>query len=157
LVLADKLGAQTAPGRLTPWRAGSCLRAKSAGRPFRHRRQGGLGRSVLPKLFQASSGRGTVKSENCNPTTPEPGTRRRLVLLQTLTTQDFDELASALPRWDLRCRQLGRGPFRGQLQVLQLGRIQVFRIAANRMLHFAGWPPPGCFGSAPVLAANETA
>src|SRR5262249_50375236 len=118
---------------------------------------GCLGRAVLPKLFHASSGRGTIKSGNCNPTTLEPGTRRRLVLLQTFTTQDFDELADALPRWDLRCRQLGRGPFRGQFQVLQLGRIQVFRIAANRMLHFAGWPPPGCFGSAPVLAANETA
>src|SRR5262249_59074074 len=72
--------------------------------------RGCLGRAVLPKLFHASSGRGTIKSENCNPTTLEPGTRRRLVLLQTLTTQDFDEQAHALPRWDLRFRQLGPAP-----------------------------------------------
>jgi hypothetical protein len=52
--------------------------------------------------------------------------RRRLVLLQTLRTYDFDELAQALPQWDLRFRQLGRGPFRGQLHFLQQGGIQVF-------------------------------
>jgi hypothetical protein len=34
------------------------------------------------------------------------------MLLQTLSTRDFDELAGAFPRWDLRLRQLGRGPFR---------------------------------------------
>jgi AraC family ethanolamine operon transcriptional activator len=77
--------------------------------------------------------------------------------VHTLSTQDFDELADALPRWDLRCRRLGRGAFQGQLQVLQLGRIQVFRIAANRRLHFVGWPPPDSFSCFPVLAANENA
>jgi AraC family ethanolamine operon transcriptional activator len=77
--------------------------------------------------------------------------------VQTLRTQDFEELADALSRWDLRCRQLGRGPFRGQLQVLQLGGIQVFRVAVNRMIHLKGWPPPGSFGCFPVLAANENA
>jgi AraC family ethanolamine operon transcriptional activator len=77
--------------------------------------------------------------------------------VHTLRTQDFDELADALPRWELRCRQLGRGPFQGQLQVLQLGGIQVFRIAANRRLHFVGWPPPDSFSCFPVLAANENA
>jgi hypothetical protein len=53
----------------------------------------------------------------------ERGTRRRLVPLQTLRTRDFDELARAFQRWDLRFRQLGRGPFRGQLQLLQLNGI----------------------------------
>ena len=79
------------------------------------------------------------------------------MVVHTLRTQDFDELAGALPRWDLRCQQLGRGPFKGQLQVLQLGGIQVFRIAANRILHFEGWPPPDSFGCFPVLPANENA
>jgi AraC family ethanolamine operon transcriptional activator len=102
--------------------------------------------------FHAISGRGTIKSENCN-----PDARRRRVVVHTLRTQDFDELAHALPRWDLRCQQLGRGPFKGQLQVLQLGGIQVFRIAANRILHFEGWPPPDSFGCFPVLPANENA
>jgi AraC family ethanolamine operon transcriptional activator len=79
------------------------------------------------------------------------------MLLQTLRTRDFDELAVAFPRWDLRFRQFGRGPFRGHLQFLQLGGIQVFRIAVNRMIHIEGWSPPGSFGCFPVLAANENA
>jgi hypothetical protein len=41
------------------------------------------------------------------------------MLLQTLRTGDFDELAGAFPGWDLRFRQLGRGPFRGRLPFLQ--------------------------------------
>jgi AraC family transcriptional regulator, ethanolamine operon transcriptional activator len=77
------------------------------------------------------------------------------VLLQTLRTRDFDELAGAFPRWDLRLRQLGRGAFRGELQYLQLGGVQVFRAAVNRMVSVEGWPLPGSFGCAPVLAANE--
>jgi AraC family transcriptional regulator, ethanolamine operon transcriptional activator len=79
------------------------------------------------------------------------------VRLETLRTRDFDELAQAFQGWDLRIRQLGRGPFRGQLQFLQLGEIQVFRASANRRVHVEGWPPPGCFGCAPVVAANENA
>jgi hypothetical protein len=44
------------------------------------------------------------------------GDRRRLVLLQTLSTRDFDELAQPFQRWDLRIRQLGLpGLFPGQL------------------------------------------
>jgi AraC family ethanolamine operon transcriptional activator len=103
---------------------------------------------------------GTIKSENCNLATIvtiEPGNRRRLMPLQTLSTRDFDELAAAFPRWDLRFRQFGRGPFRGHLQFIQLRGIQVFRAAVNRMIHMEGLPPPGCFGCFPVLAANENA
>ena len=54
---------------------------------------------------------GTIKSENCNPPTIERVNRRRRVRLQTLTTCDFDELAGTFPRWELRSRQLSRGPF----------------------------------------------
>jgi AraC family ethanolamine operon transcriptional activator len=97
------------------------------------------------------------KSENCNLATTARGDRRRLVLLRTLSTRDFDELAQAFQRWDLRIRQLGRGPFRGQLQFLQLGGIQVFRAAVNRRVHVEGWPPSVCFGCAPVLDVNENA
>jgi len=100
---------------------------------------------------------GTIKSENCNLATMERDNRRRLVLLQTLHTRDFDELAQALPQWDLRFRQLGRGPFRGHLQFLQLGGIQIFQLGVNRMVHIEGWPPPDSFGCFPVLAENENA
>ena len=77
--------------------------------------------------------------------------------LQTLPTRDFDELAGAFPRWDLRFRQLSRGPFRGRLQFLQLEGVQVFRLSVNRLIHIEGCPPPGSFGCFPVLAANENA
>jgi hypothetical protein len=85
---------------------------------------------------------GTIKSENCKLATIEPGNRRRLMLLQTLSTRDFDELAGAFPQWNLRFRQFGRGPFRGQFQFIQLRDIQVFRVAVNRMSHIEGLPPP---------------
>jgi AraC family ethanolamine operon transcriptional activator len=116
-----------------------------------------LASSFLFKLFQLISAIGTIKSENRNLATMERDNWRWLMLLQTLRTRDFDELAGAFPRWNLRFRQLGRGPFRGQLQLLQLGGIQVFRVAVNRMMHIEGWPPPGGFGCCPVLATNENA
>src|SRR5262249_10158323 len=84
--------------------------------------------------------------------TMESVNRRRLVLLQTLRTRDFDELAQAFPQWDLRFRQLGRGPFRGHLQFLHLAGIQVFQLGVNRMVHIDGWPPPDSFGCCPALA-----
>jgi hypothetical protein len=49
--------------------------------------------------------------------------RRQLLLLQTLRTRDFDELAGAFPRWNLPFRQFGRGPFRAHFRFLQLGGI----------------------------------
>jgi hypothetical protein len=98
-----------------------------------------------------------IKSENCNLATIEGDSRKRLMLLQTLRTPDFGDLAGAFPGWNLRFRQLGCGPLRGHLQFLQLGGIQVFRLSVNRMVHIEGWPPPGSFGLFPVLAANESA
>jgi AraC family ethanolamine operon transcriptional activator len=74
-----------------------------------------------------------------------------------LRTRDFDELAQAMLRWDSRFRQLGRGPFRGEIQLLRLGGIQIFRIAVNRKIHAQGLPPPDSFGCAPVLPANAAA
>src|SRR5262245_30224799 len=97
------------------------------------------------------------KSESRNPATAAGGNRRRLVPLRTLTTRDFDELAGAFPRWDLRFRQLGGGPFRGELQFLELGAVQVVRVCCNRRIQAQGSPPPGSFGFAPVLPMNEGA
>ncbi len=79
------------------------------------------------------------------------------MLLQTLRTRDFDELAEAFRRWDLRFRQLGGGSFRGELKFLQLGAIQILRASCNRRIHAQGSPPPGSFGFTPVLPRNEGA
>jgi hypothetical protein len=77
--------------------------------------------SFLIETFQGICGRATVKSENRKLARRARGNGRRPVLLQTLSARDSDELATAFPRWGLRSRQLGRGPFRGHLQFLRLG------------------------------------
>jgi AraC family ethanolamine operon transcriptional activator len=79
------------------------------------------------------------------------------VLLQTLSTHDFDELAEAMRPWNLRFRQLLGGSFRGKLTALRLGGIQILRVSCNRRLHAQGHPPPGSFGFTPVLPRNEGA
>jgi AraC family ethanolamine operon transcriptional activator len=79
------------------------------------------------------------------------------MLLQTLSTRDFDELAAGLRRWELRFRQLGGGPFRGELRSLHLGGILIEWVSCNRRLHARGSAPPGNFGFAPVLPKNEGA
>jgi AraC family ethanolamine operon transcriptional activator len=80
-----------------------------------------------------------------------------LMLLQALRTRDPDELAQGFHRWDLRARQLGGGPFRGGLEVLQLERIQIVRASGDRRLQAQGALPPGSFGFAPVLPRNDGA
>jgi AraC family ethanolamine operon transcriptional activator len=79
------------------------------------------------------------------------------MLLQTLRTRDPDELAAGFRRWDLRFRQLGGGPFQGELQFLQLGATQILRASGNRRLQAQGSLPPGSFGFAPVLPRNAGA
>ena len=54
--------------------------------------------SFLIEPFQGMCGRATVKSENRNLATRARGNRGRPVLLQALSTRDFDELATAFPR-----------------------------------------------------------
>src|SRR6516162_5793578 len=77
--------------------------------------------------------------------------------LQPLRVRDPDELAAGFRGWELRFRQLGGGPFRGQLQFLQLGGTQILRASGNRRLQAQGSLPPGSFGFAPVLPRNEGA
>jgi AraC family ethanolamine operon transcriptional activator len=79
------------------------------------------------------------------------------MLLQTLRTRDPDELAAGFRQWDLRFRQLGGGPFRGELQFLQLGGTQILCASGNRRLQAQGSPPPDSFGFAPVLPRNAAA
>jgi AraC family ethanolamine operon transcriptional activator len=79
------------------------------------------------------------------------------MLLQTLSTCDFDELAAAFPQWDLRFRQLDGGSFRGEIKFLQLDGIQVGWASCNRRIHAQGSPPPDMFAFAPVLPRNEGA
>jgi AraC family ethanolamine operon transcriptional activator len=79
------------------------------------------------------------------------------MLLQSLRTRDPDELAEGFRRWKVRFRQLGGGPFEGELKFLQLGGTQIVRAFGNRRLQALGSLPPGCFGFAPVLPRNAGA
>jgi hypothetical protein len=65
-----------------------------------------------------------IKSENCNSVTIARVDRRRLVLLQTLETRDFDEMAQALPQWDLRFLQkvMGQADWDYQPLLTELAR-----------------------------------
>jgi hypothetical protein len=91
------------------------------------------------------------------PQSGENGTwqREALMLLQTLRTRDPDELAEGFRRWDLRFRQLGGGPFRGELQFLQLGATQILRASGNRRLQARGSLPPAASGSPPCCPGTQ--
>jgi hypothetical protein len=78
-----------------------------------------------------------------------------LVLLQTFSTRDFDELGEGFRRWELPFQQGGDGAFRGELKFVLPGGFQVLRASCNRRLYTQGSPPSGSFGFAPVLPRNE--
>jgi len=77
------------------------------------------------------------------------------VLLQTLRTRDFDELAEGFRRWDLRFRQLGGGPFRGELKFLQLGAVQLLGSPAAGGFMSRARPRPAASGSPPSCRATR--
>ncbi len=78
-------------------------------------------------------------------------------LQRLLETRDFDELAHAFRHWDARFQQLGRGAFRGSLQLVQTGAVQLIRVKTNRIIQARGFMKPGCYAFTIVTAANEEA
>ncbi len=56
---------------------------------------------------------------------PAGGEGRPTLLHRRLDTCDFDELAHAFLGWEADFRQIGRGPFRGELDFAQTGGVQV--------------------------------
>ena len=46
-------------------------------------------------------------------------------LVVDLTTDDFEEMASAAPRWDQEYLQMGKGPFKGNLLGIHTNRLQI--------------------------------
>jgi hypothetical protein len=68
--------------------------------------------------------------------------------VHTLRTQDFDELTDALPRWHLRCRQLGRGTRRTAellpCQSHELPEVAIEeRLGSRALAGFEEINPPG--------------
>ncbi len=74
-----------------------------------------------------------------------------------LLTRDFDQVAHLVRRWDLALRQLGRGPFRGELGAARAGGVQVVRIAVNRVVQARGGFRPDTYGFSLVTPANQAA
>jgi AraC family ethanolamine operon transcriptional activator len=74
-----------------------------------------------------------------------------------LETRDFDEVARALRHWDLAIDQLGRGPFRGELDIIQAGGVEVLRLALNRVIQARGSLKPSHYAFSLVTPANGAA
>lgn len=66
-------------------------------------------------------------------------------LFMAVHTSDFDELAQGIPGWDTVFSQLSPGPFRGELELLQLPEVTSYRIAANREILARGAHLPNTF------------
>src|SRR5262249_55621630 len=111
----------------------------------------------LVKPFQNISRVSRIQVGKPQPDDDRTWQQETLMLLQTFRTHDPDELAEGFRGWNRRFRQLGGGPFRGELKLLQVEGIQIFRASCNRRFHAQASPPPGSFGFAPVLPSNEGA
>ena len=61
---------------------------------------------------------------------------------------DFDAFAADAPGYDLRARQLDRGPFASELRVVRSPRVQLFLSRMSRGMELLGEQPPGMWGFA---------
>lgn len=86
------------------------------------------------------------------PTPPEPGR-----LYSRVESRDFDEIALAMAGLDTDFRQLSRGAFRGEVELVALGPLRVMRIAVNRVIQARGAiePDKACFSL--ITPTNEGA
>src|SRR6266705_2868560 len=77
-------------------------------------------------------------------------------LFLSAQTTDFDELAQGIPGWNTVFSQLSPGPFRGELDLVQLPDVTCYRIAANREILGRGAHVPGTFVFSVATQQQET-
>jgi len=78
------------------------------------------------------------------------------ILIDSLESNDFMEMESALSAWDHRYRQIGRGAFSGSLFLTQAGSLGLFRNRWERAIHYQGVAPKGTVALAITLnQSNE--
>src|SRR5436190_16423066 len=82
----------------------------------------------------------SLHPEATTPSQPEPAVKARGQFL--LQTQDFDELAQGLQKWDAVFQQISRGPFHGKLHLVQSNGVQVIHFAVDRAIQMRGQHPP---------------
>lgn len=68
----------------------------------------------------------------------------------SLETDDLDELSQAFARWDQRFEQLDGGRFRGRLWLAELGGVQLWTVATNRVVRARGSRAADSFVFSPV-------
>lgn len=77
-------------------------------------------------------------------------------LLISQQTSDFDQLASGIPGWNTAFSQISKGPFRGQIELLNFDGFTICNIGANRQLLVRGEHRPDTFGFGfPDFSSNE--
>lgn len=64
-------------------------------------------------------------------------------ILLNATFDDLDDFSSQTKRWDLHSRQLDRGPYRGEMFQMAVGRTLMSDASCNRALQQVGATPPG--------------
>jgi AraC family ethanolamine operon transcriptional activator len=79
------------------------------------------------------------------------------LVVHSLQTHDFDQLALAFHRWNLQFRQLSSGPFDGELHFAQAGGIQVVQVTVNQVVQARGGQVPGSYGFVPITTTNAEA
>lgn len=92
----------------------------------------------------------SVTGETDPPADPGPARRHA-------EFRDFDHLVHVFRGWDAAFHQLGRGPFRGELDVVRLGGVEVIRVTTNRAIQVGGCSPADAYGFSLVTQANEAA
>src|SRR5438552_1753691 len=98
----------------------------------------------------------TPPPEGIRPTTSRPA-RADSLLIHHLRAHDIDTMAAALQRWDHCWEQLSRGPFVGDIHVLQTQGLQLTKLTVNQVIQARGSQPPSRYAFAPVGPANEAA
>lgn len=73
----------------------------------------------------------------------------------SVTTDDFDDIATALFRWDSHFTQLQGGPFQGRLRIADWKLVQLFDVSMNRTVTVKGGHPSDTFAFSPIVASNS--
>ena len=66
----------------------------------------------------------------------------------SIAHDDFDAFAADTPGYEIRARQLDRGPFASELRVVRSGGVQLFLSRLSRGMEVMGEQPPGMWGFA---------
>lgn len=88
---------------------------------------------------------------------PSTGVTCTAPLVQSLATNDLDQMSQAFVRWDHRLEQLGRGRFHGQIQFVDRDGLQLLDVSTNLDVRCRGARPPDTYTFSPIQQSNAKA